>query len=61
MHPQRDRIQLEKVYAEKDHLFTEETLYRRKMNGFWTCETVEEKHTEEVQMPHKTRESPATM
>lgn len=43
LHPQRDIIQLQKIYKEKNHLFTDDTLALRKKNGFWTCESVNEK------------------
>ncbi len=46
LHPEKDRMHLQKVYEEKDHLFTDETLALRKKNGFWTCESVRKDNTE---------------
>lgn len=43
LHPEKDLTLLKKIYEEKDHLFTEETLELRKKNGLWTCETFREK------------------
>lgn len=43
LHPEQDQAQLKKIYAEKDHLFTDEMLALRKKNGLWTCESVREK------------------
>ena len=46
LHPEKDSQLLKKVYEEKNHLFTDETLALRKKNGFWTCESVREKGEE---------------
>ena len=42
LHPEKDLAHLQKVYEEKNHLFTDDTLALRKKNGFWTCESVRE-------------------
>ncbi|MBR6862375.1 MAG: site-specific DNA-methyltransferase [Acidaminococcaceae bacterium] len=42
LHPEKDLVHLQKVYEEKDHLFTDDTLALRRKNGFWTCDSVRE-------------------
>ena len=46
LHPEKDLVHLQKVYEEKDHLFTDDTIALRRKNGFWTCESVREGNTE---------------
>lgn len=38
LNPEQDKIQLDKVYQEKNHLFTEESKKIRIKNGFWLSE-----------------------
>lgn len=38
LNPEQDRAQLDKVYQEKNHLFTEESKKIRLKNGFWLSE-----------------------
>ena len=38
LNPEQDRVQLDKVYQEKNHLFTEESKKIRIKNGFWLSE-----------------------
>ena len=38
LNPEQDRVQLDKVYQEKNHLFTEESKEIRIKNGFWLSE-----------------------
>lgn len=40
LHPEKDLLHLQKVYEEKNHLFTNDILALRIKNGFWTCESV---------------------
>lgn len=46
LHPEKDLAHLQKVYEEKNHLFTDYTIALRKKNGFWTCESVRENTSE---------------
>lgn len=38
LNPEQDRLQLDKIYQEKNHLFTEESKKIREKNGFWLSE-----------------------
>ena len=49
LNPQQDMCQLRKVYEEKDHLFTDQTLKLRKKNSIWTCESVRKTKSEKQQ------------
>ena len=46
--PTQDNIQLQRVYKEKNTLFTPEVEALRLRNGFWTCSTLSEKKTETI-------------
>lgn len=38
LNPEQDRAQLNRVYQEKNHLFTEESKKIRQKNGYWLLE-----------------------
>lgn len=46
MNPEKDKELIGKIYREKNHLFTQETLDLRKQNGFWDCDTFKSSEAE---------------